>query len=140
MERWRPSTELHRRRLRWPSFITTEVLIAIGLTIALAFLMSVVTLQYAAARRENDARRMLRLAAATELARIRAGGTDFAAADAYTPPATQPDGTQIAATTMPGERLWTGLTRVQVVAGRTVLGRRIEVTLVAYVAEGGNSP
>lgn len=140
MRRWQASIERPRRQACRPGFITTEVLIAIGLTAVLALLITAAVLQYSAARRENDTRHMLRLAAATELARIRAGLTNPASFDSDSPTA-QSDETQIAVTTTPGEGLWQGLTRVRVVASQMVLGaRRIEVELVAYVATGGNSP
>jgi hypothetical protein len=140
MRRWQVSTEPSRRP-RPPGFISTEVLIAIGVTAVLTLLMSVAILQYTAARRENDTRRILRLAAATEVARIRAGVTAISASSPDSTPTTQPDGTQIAVTTMPGEGLWQGLTRVRVVASQMVLGaRRIEVESIAYVAVGGNTP
>ena len=127
-----------RRRPR--SFLTLEVLASIGLTTTLAVLMLTAVLQYAAARRENDTRQLLRLAIGAELERMRAGLSPIADFD-RTLPTSQPAPVHIVATTTPGEGAWRGLTRVRIVASQNLSDRRkIEVELGAYVAPEGAGP
>lgn len=122
------------------AFLTLEVLGSLGFVIALAALLSVVTLQYAAARRENDARRMLRQVAAGELERMRAGLAPVAASD-RTLPTTQPAATRLTITTRPGEGPWRGLTEVRIVASRAITGTRtVRVELAAYLAASETGP
>ena len=127
-----------RRRLR--SFLTTEVLVSIGLTTALAVLVLVAVLQYAGARRDNDTRRLLRLAVATELERMRAGLSPITDFD-RTVPTSQPAPVRIMATTTPGEGPWRGLTRVRMVARQNLSDKHeIVVELATYLAPGGAAP
>jgi hypothetical protein len=127
-----------RRRLR--SFLTLEVIASIGLTTALAIMMLVAVLQYAAARRENDTRQLLRLTIGDELAHMRAGLSPVADFD-RTLPTSQPAPVHLVATTSPGAGLWHGLTMVRIVASQNLSDKRkIEVELAAYVAPGGAAP
>ena len=120
--------------------MTTEVLVSIGLTTALAALMLVAVLQYASVRRDNDTRRLLRLAAAAELERMRAGLSPIASSE-RTLPTSQPAAPRLVVTTAPGEGAWRGLTRVRIVASQNLNDRRkIEVELAAYLAPGGPPP
>jgi hypothetical protein len=120
--------------LRSRAFLATEAVMAIGLTVALAGLFAAATVHYATARREADTRRLLRLAAAGELERLRAG-LPRAAALADAPPSSAPGGIALTTTVQPGEGVWRGLTRVRVVARKQMSGeRRIEVEVVGYVA------
>ena len=136
--RFRIAPRSERRQPR--SFLTTEVLVSIGLTTALAVLMLVAVLQYAGARRDNDTRRLLRLAVATELERMRAGLSPVADFD-RTLATSQPAAVRIVATTTPGEGAWRGLTQVRIVASQNLSDRRkIQVELGAYVAPGGAAP
>ncbi len=118
-----------------PGFIHLEVLASLGLTIILAALFAVATLQYAAARRENDTRRLLQLAAMAELDRIRAGIHPVPIGEPERGPASQPGEIVIRTTTTAGAGAWRGLTCVRVVASKHMAGvRTMEVELTAFVA------
>jgi hypothetical protein len=129
------------RRTRRPrSFLTTEVLMSIGLTTALAVLLLVAVLQYAGARRDNDTRRLLRLAAFAELERMRAGLSPVADFERIVP-TSQPAAVRMVATTTPGEGVWRGLIQVRIVASQNLTDEReIQVELGAYLAPGGAAP
>jgi hypothetical protein len=113
--------------------IHLEVLASLSLTVVLATLLTVATLQYSAVRCECDLRRQLQLAAAAELDRCRAG----------LPPTTAPapagalNPLQLETTQTAGVGDWAGLTRVTVVARQRVSAQRVlSVTLIGYVPEG----
>lgn len=133
------TTAVPRGRPR--SFLVVEVLAALGLTLVLVVLFAVATQQYAAARRENDTRRLLRLAAEVELERVRAGLSRAPSGADSRPSTWQPGQIVVTTTTTPGQDIWRGLTRVRVVASKRASARRvIEVELVAYVATGETQP
>ena len=64
----RPASRSRRR-----SSLALELIVALGLTAALAGMLVAATSEYAAVRREYDLRRVLRVVAAAELDRVRAG-------------------------------------------------------------------
>ncbi len=119
------------------ALIQFEVLASITLTIVLAALLSVATLQYAAVRRESDARRTLQFAAAAELDQIRAGLHKVSIGQPARPAASQPGEIALSTTALAGEGSWRGLARVHVVATRQISFRRTaRVELTAYMALG----
>ncbi len=119
-----------RPAARRRGFLAVEAIAAIGLTVALAGLLTLAVANYGATRRETDTRRLLRLTAATELTRMQAGLTPLENAAAQE----RPDGTRLTITTTPGSGTWSGLMRVRVVASKVVSGtRRIEVEVSGYV-------
>jgi hypothetical protein len=122
--------------------VLTEVLLAIGLTIGLAALLATASVQYGSARREADARRLLRLAAAAELDRVRAGLVRVdPSSGAARPPTARPDGTTITISAAPADGAWRGLTLVRVTARKEVSNNRtIEVVVAAYLATPETSP
>jgi len=134
----------HNSKPRRPprAFVLTEVVLAVGLTIGLAALLATAGVQYGSARREADARRLLRLAAAAELDRVRAG---LARVDpgsgADQPPTTRPDGVVLTTSATPGAGAWNGLTLVRVTARKEVSNaRKLEVVVAAYLATPETSP
>lgn len=138
------------------AYLTGELIAVLGLSFLVLVLLAAGLLQYAQARRDADLRRTLRLAATDLLERMRSGvvalpapGGDFvdvAAGDAR--PASRPDparaplnapaAIRLAARSTPGQGPWSGFTRLQVRAARTVSGgRQIEFELAAYLPAGG---
>jgi type II secretory pathway pseudopilin PulG len=129
--------QTRRRRRRRCGFLSLEVLASIGLTVVLATLFASAVLQYAAARRETDTRRLLQLAAAAELDRIRAGLRPIPFGETSQSPASQPGEVRIWSTAVEGKSEWQGLTRVRVVASKRINSRRtIQVELVTFVDRG----
>jgi hypothetical protein len=115
---------------RFRGFISLEMLVAITLLILLVGLFARVTTQYAALRREIDTRRMLRLAAAAELDRLRAG-LETTAPDQ---PDDAPCPITICTARTPGRDAWAGLTRVCVTASRRLSPQRlVTVEVSAYL-------
>lgn len=130
----------HRARLQ-RGFLVTELVIAIALTVVLLAAFAASTVHYAAARRQNDTRRTLRMAAAAELERVRAGITEIVLGEATGTPAAVPGEIGLVTTATPGEGDWAGLTRVEVVASKRMAGEKLlKVTLITYVAQGGSAP
>lgn len=135
-----PSSRNKRRKRPRRGFLVTELVIGIALTIVLLAVFAASTLHYAAARKQNDVRRTLRMAAAAELERIRAGIVEIVPGEVTGTSAATPGEIGLVTTTTTGQGDWSGLTRVQVVASkRMVGGRLLKVALVTYVA-GGAAP
>jgi type II secretory pathway pseudopilin PulG len=123
------------------AMIQLEVIASLGLTIVLAALITVSVVQYARVRRETDTRRLLQLAAAAEIDRIRAGVHPLPSGAPGSPSlAENPGEIVVRATATPGTGLWQGLTRVRVVASKRMSGSRtMVVELAAFVPGGGPS-
>lgn len=122
----------HRNSRR--AFMLLESLISIGLTLVLIALLAGVIQQYANVRHELDERRILRAAAETELARVRAGIRTLGDGGHESPPATQPADITIRVESEPGRDAWAGLTLVRVEASRAMTPqRRLSVRVAGYV-------
>jgi hypothetical protein len=131
-------------------YVLAETTVAIGVTIVIAVLFSAAVVQYARARRDGDTRRILRLAAATELERVRAGLPGLASRPAVPAQAgrVNPQGAAagpgeigLETTVQPGEGPWAGMQQVRVVASRQMPGGRVlRVELAAYVADAEVRP
>jgi hypothetical protein len=122
------------RYRRCRGFIQMEIIASVALTLALAGLLAVTILQYAAARRESDARRLLQATAAAELDRIRAGITAVPRGAPETPPATQPGEIVLNTTATAGTGPWQGMTCVRIVASKRIgLKRTVTVELATYI-------
>ncbi len=120
-------------------FILIEAILATGLMIVIVAVFAAATVQYAAVRRGNDTRRLLRLAAQAELDRIRAGIHPIPGTQPQNSPASQPSEIVVRATAKEGEGTWRGLTWVRVVASKQMAGgRTLEIELAAYVV--GEAP
>jgi hypothetical protein len=114
------------------SFLTLDVIAAVGLTLLLLVVFTAAYWQFANVRHERDAREALRLAAEAELLRLRAAGPDALNAAPQSQPA-QPSAGGIALRTIvePAEGPWTGMTRVTVIASKLVSARWVPFELSA---------
>ena len=115
------------------AFLTLELVVAVAITVIVATLLTVAVVQYVAARREHDTRRLLRAVAETELARMRAGVLSVAPS-VQELATSRPAAVHVTTSTVPGVGLWHGLTRVHIVASTSVSNREIKVELGGYVA------
>jgi hypothetical protein len=122
-----PQTDRNRR-----SFLTLDVIAAVGLTLLLLVVFTAAYWQFANVRHERDAREALRLAAETELLRLRAAGPDALNAARQSQPVHHSVG-GIALRTIvePAEVPWTGMTRVTVIASKLVSARSVQFELSA---------
>jgi hypothetical protein len=115
-----------------------EVIFSIGLTLTLLALFAAALLSYAAARKENDLRRTLQLAASAELDRVRAGLRPLPALDTQPQLATEPGQTLVSLGATAGTGTWAGLTHVRVLASKYVGAERVvRVELQTYIPSGG---
>ena len=114
------------------AFLILDVVAAAALAVVMIVLFSMATGQLVAAQRDCDARQRLRLAAETELSRLRAGIVALPSQEAIT--TTRVVGPITIETTIrPGSGSWSGLTHVAVVARRQVQGYWARVELSAYL-------
>lgn len=114
------------------AFLILDVVAAAALAVAMIVLFSMATGQLVAVQRDSDARQRLRLAAETELSRLRAGIVALPSQEAVT--TTRVVGPITIETTIrPGSGSWSGLTHVAVVARRQVQGYWARVELCAYL-------
>jgi type II secretory pathway pseudopilin PulG len=123
-----------KRTVAAHGFLLLEAIISTGLMIVLVAVFAAATVQYAAVRRENDTRRLLRLAAAAELDLIRAGLHPIPDAQPQQAPS-QPGEIAIRVSATDGDGVWRGLTCVRVTASKPMAGgRTLAVELVTYIA------
>lgn len=111
------------RRTR--SFMLAEVLASWGVVLVLLVLLALTVQVYAGVRREFDTRRLLWLAADTELNRIRAGLVPVPGADGYETAPPQPSGARLRVTAVSGPPGWDGLLYVRVAAEKSLSPRRV---------------
>jgi hypothetical protein len=105
--------------------LTFDLIAAAGLTLLLVTGFTLATRQFVRARDYSDAQRLLRLAAEAELSRLRAGlPLDERPAAARTTLEQRPDAIVLETSRTPGTGVWSGCTRVTVVARRQISGGR----------------
>ena len=108
------------------SFISMDVIAALGLTAFALLIATAGARHYVFARLDSDARRLVRVEAETALARARAGlpQRDLSRI---------PHGVELEVQRSPGRGAWTGLTLVRVkTAKQTLGGRWIRTELTTY--------
>lgn len=108
------------------SFVTIDVIAAVGLTAFALLIATAGARHYVVARLDSDARRLVRVEAETALARARAGlpQRDLSRI---------PHGVQLEVQRSPGHGPWTGLTLVRVkTAKQTLGGRWVRTELATY--------
>lgn len=111
-------------------FLLVDLVAAVALTLALLLVLSLAARYYSAARDIADGARVLRLAAAEELARLRAGLPPRPACEVPG----WPHAVQLELVRSPGTGDWTGFTLVTVRASRTPpRGRPQVAALRAYL-------
>jgi len=120
------------RRAR--GFLSLDVALSIGLTALLAVAFAAAFRQCASAERLADRERELRVAAETELLHLRAAGLELAPGEPSRQTTTRtPDGVVLETTMRPGAGVWSGLTRVAVVARGRFETAWLRVELAAYI-------
>jgi hypothetical protein len=127
-------------RPRRRGFFGFELVIALTLTLLLAGTVTAIVLQYRVSRHESEVRRALRLAAAEQLARARAGLIDpRAAATGSQPPPTRDPTVTLTAEAGVGD--WAGLWRITATAQQQVGQQRVvTVELATYTPLPEASP
>ncbi|MCG3128531.1 MAG: hypothetical protein CHACPFDD_03420 [Phycisphaerae bacterium] len=113
--------------------LVVEVVGALALAAVVLAIFAAATLQYGAAEREYDLRRVLLAAASAELDRIRVGARPLPGLD-EAPPTPESNEIVVRVTARPGEGPWEGLVRVRVEASKRVrMDRVARVELSGYV-------
>ncbi len=108
------------------SFVTMDIIAALGLTAFALLIATAGARHYVFARLDSDARRLVRLEAETALARARAGLPQRDVSRI-------PHGVELDLERSPGRGPWTGLTLVRVkTAKQTLGGRWIRTELTTY--------
>lgn len=115
--------------------LTFDLIAAAGLTLLLVIGFTLAVRQFVRARDYTDAQRLLRLTAEGELNRLRAGlPVEERPAAARTTLEQRPDAVVLETSKTPGTGVWSGCTRVTVVARRQIRGGRwVRVEVSAFL-------